>query len=254
MKILMAANWKMFKTRREAADCALGMESRLGKLPADREAVLFAPYTALAACAEVLGPGARLRLGGQNCYPAAEGAFTGEISPNMLMDCGCSDVLAGHSERRTLLGESDGFIGKKCAFALKAGLNVTLCVGETLEERDGGMLRPVLDRQLAEGLSGVPDDVPADRLNVAYEPVWAIGTGRVAGPAEILEAHALIRAFLQKRFAPEGDAVRILYGGSVKPDNAEKILHLDNVNGVLIGGASLRPESFGAVALAGISA
>ncbi|MDR1946095.1 MAG: triose-phosphate isomerase [Desulfovibrio sp.] len=254
MKTLMAANWKMFKTRREAADCARELETRLEKLPADREAVLFAPFTALAACAEALGPGPRLRLGGQNCYPATEGAFTGEISPAMLLDCGCSHVLVGHSERRAILGESDEFIGKKCAFALNAGLDVTLCIGETLAERDGGMLRPVLDRQLAEALSGVPDDMPAERLCVAYEPVWAIGTGRVAGPAEIIETHALIRAFLRKRFASGKDEMRILYGGSVKPENTAEIISLDNVNGVLVGGASLRAESFGAVALAGLPA
>jgi triosephosphate isomerase len=277
MTMLMAANWKMFKTRREAADCTRGIESRIGGLPACREVVLFAPFTALAACAGALGPDARLRLGGQNCYPAAEGAFTGEISPGMLLDCACSHVLVGHSERRALLGENDAFIGKKCAFALKAGLNVTLCVGETLMERDGGMLRPVLDRQLAEGLSGVPDDTAAERLCIAYEPVWAIGTGRVAGPAEILEAHALIRAFLRKRFAspnpteglrsprtPAGNpgqgpeaspnpTVRILYGGSVKPDNAEEIIALDNVDGVLVGGASLRAETFAAISLAGLT-
>jgi triosephosphate isomerase len=253
MKMLMAANWKMFKTRGEAADCARGIENGLAGLPADREAVLFAPFTALAACAEALGPDARLRLGGQNCYPAAEGAFTGEISPGMLLDCACSHVVVGHSERRALLGESDTFIGKKCAFALNAGLNTTLCVGETLKERDGGMLRPVLERQLAEGLSGVPDDIATERLCVAYEPVWAIGTGRVAGPAEILEAHALIRAFLRKRFAPGGEAPRILYGGSVKPDNAEQIIRLDNVDGVLVGGASLQAETFARIALAGVS-
>ncbi|MDR2605016.1 MAG: triose-phosphate isomerase [Desulfovibrio sp.] len=254
MKMLMAANWKMFKTRREAADCARGIENRLAGLPADRETVLFAPFTSLAACAEALGPGARLRLGGQNCYPAAEGAFTGEISPGMLLDCACSHVLVGHSERRALLGESDAFIGKKCAYALNAGLAVTLCIGETLQERDGGMLRPVLERQLAEGLSGVPDDIAAERLCIAYEPVWAIGTGRVAGPAEILEAHALIRAFLRKRFASEGSAIRILYGGSVKADNAEEIISLDNVDGVLVGGASLQAETFALIALAGLRA
>ena len=250
MKLLMAANWKMFKTRAEAVATVRDLVKALGNLPGDREAALFAPFTLLADCAAQLGASSPLALGGQNCYPAEQGAFTGEISPAMLKDCGCSMVLAGHSERRALFGESDDFVGQKCAFALNAGLKVVLCIGETLEERDKGSLQAVLERQLAKGLADVPDAVAANDISVAYEPVWAIGTGRVAGPEEICEAHALVRAKLLKRFPAQGKDIRILYGGSVKPDNAAAIIKLDNVDGVLVGGASLQAESFSRIVLA----
>lgn len=250
MKLLMAANWKMYKTRSQAADTLTELSRLLTGMPEDREVAVFAPFTLLSACAETLPREAGISLGGQNCYPAAEGAFTGETSPAMLQDCGCTHVLTGHSERRALLGESDTFVGQKTAFALAAGLNVVLCIGETLEERDAGRLREVLERQMTAALVDVPDAVPAATLAVAYEPVWAIGTGRVAGPAEIVEAHALVRAFLQRRFIAQGKEIRILYGGSVKPENAKEIIGLDNVNGVLVGGASLQAESFSRIALA----
>lgn len=248
MKLLMAANWKMHKTRREAADTAAALAKALSPLPDDREAAVFAPFTCLAACAEAI-QGSSVALGGQNCYPADQGAYTGEISPAMLLDCGCAYVLAGHSERRALMGESDEFIGQKTARALEAGLKVVLCIGETLEERDNGRLLAVLSGQMDAGLAGVDDAVPAEALSIAYEPVWAIGTGRVAGTEEIIEAHALAREALLARFPAQGREMRILYGGSVKPDNAAEILRLDNVNGVLVGGASLHAESFSRIAL-----
>lgn len=250
MKLLMAANWKMYKTRREAADTLRDLAERLKDMPEDREVAVFAPFTALAASNEALGGTRRIRLGGQNCYPAREGAFTGESSPAMLLDCGCSLVLTGHSERRALFGENDDFVGKKTAFALEQGLNVVFCIGETLDERDRGALEQVLARQLTAGLAGVPDAVPATDISVAYEPVWAIGTGRVAGPAEIVQAHTFIRGWLEKRFPSQGKEIRILYGGSVKPENAGEIIRLDNVNGVLVGGASLQAESFSRIVLA----
>lgn len=250
MKPLMAANWKMYKTRSEAADTLAQLAARLSGMSDDREVVVFAPFTALFTCAETLGGKSRIGLGGQNCYPAKEGAFTGECSPAMLRDAGCSWVLTGHSERRALFGESDAFVGQKTAFALENGMKTVLCIGETLEERDGGRLETVLERQMREGLAGVDDTVPAPELCIAYEPVWAIGTGRVAGPEEILEAHAAIRVFLEKRFPAQGRAIRILYGGSVKPENAGEIIRLDNVNGVLVGGASLQAESFSRIVLA----
>jgi triosephosphate isomerase len=246
----MAANWKMYKNRRQAAETLAELTRRLSGLPADREVAVFAPFTLLAACREALGGAPDLFLGGQNCYPAEEGAFTGEISPAMLMDCGCVMVLTGHSERRALFGESDAFVGEKTAFALAKGLRPVLCIGETLDERDGGHLRQVLERQLTAGLSDVPDATPAEAFAVAYEPVWAIGAGRVAGPQEILDAHALVRNFLKRRFIAQGNEIRILYGGSVKPENAGEIIALDNVNGVLVGGASLHAESFSRIALA----
>ncbi len=250
MKLLMAANWKMHKTRADAAATLSRLVAALSGMPADREVAVFTPFTALSACADALGESPRIGLGGQNCYPAQEGAFTGECSPAMLRDVGCTWVLTGHSERRAIFGESAAFVGQKTAFALASGLKIVLCIGETLEERDSGQLAAVLERQMREGLAGVGDDMPAPVLSLAYEPVWAIGTGRVAGPKEILEAHALARAFLEKRFPAQGKAMRILYGGSVKPENAGEIIRLDNVNGVLVGGASLQAESFSRIVLA----
>lgn len=250
MKALMAANWKMYKNRAEASATLKDLASRLTALPDDREVVVFAPFTALTACSDAISGGKRISLGGQNCYPASEGAFTGETSPAMLLDCGCAWVLTGHSERRALMNEQDEFVGKKTAFALDEGLNVVLCIGETLEERDGGKLTAVLVRQLEAGLAGLSQDVASERIAVAYEPVWAIGTGRVAGPAEILESHAVVRNFLAKRFPAQGKEIRILYGGSVKAENAKEIIALDNVNGVLVGGASLQADSFSRIVLA----
>lgn len=250
MKLMMAANWKMHKTRREAVATLTELLSQITPLPEDRQVVVFAPFTALSACAEALRTARNVLLGGQNCYPAGHGAFTGEISPDMLRDCGCTHVLTGHSERRSLMGESSEFIGQKTAFALSAGLKPLICIGETLEERDSGRLETVLNVQLSAGLADVPDTISADDLAVAYEPVWAIGTGRVAGIREILDAHEKIRICLQQRFPSQGGEIRILYGGSVNPENTGEIISLDNVNGVLVGGASLQAESFRRIALA----
>jgi triosephosphate isomerase len=254
MKKLIAANWKMFKTRREAVQHISGMiRNILSNKLEDRELVVFAPFTALQTCADILNAeasGAYLFLGAQDVYPAKEGAFTGEISPVMLQDCSCSWVLTGHSERRHVLGESNDFVGKKTAFALESGLDVTLCVGETLAEREAGRLEQVLSEQISAGVAAVPKDIKASRLVFAYEPVWAIGTGKVAGPAEILEAHALVRKLIKKYFPLQHEQMRIVYGGSVKPDNAGQIIKLDNVDGLLVGGASLEAESFSRIALA----
>lgn len=245
----MAANWKMHKTRSEAAESLRALAALLKNMPDEREAAVFAPFTALAASAEALA-GSQVLLGAQNFYPETQGAFTGEVSLSMLRDCGCTHVLAGHSERRAIFGESPDFVGRKTAYALAGDFSVVLCIGETLEERDAGRLGEVLQMQLAAGLKDVPDAVDPARLSIAYEPVWAIGTGRVAGPEEILEAHAKVRTFLQARFLKQGKDIRILYGGSVKPENAGEIISLDNVNGVLVGGASLQAESFSRIVLA----
>ncbi|MDR1242579.1 MAG: triose-phosphate isomerase [Deltaproteobacteria bacterium] len=254
MKKMIAANWKMYKTRREAVQTTAGIITNiLGKRLEDREFVIFAPFTALQSCADVLNAeasGSRLFLGAQDVYPAGEGAFTGEISPVMLLDCSCAWVLAGHSERRHLLGESDEFIGKKTAFALESGLNVVLCIGETLVERESGQLERVLSGQMSAGLAAVPKDIKPSRLVFAYEPVWAIGTGKVAGSEEIMEAHALVRRLIKNFFPLQYAHMRILYGGSVKPDNAGQLIKLDNVDGLLVGGASMEAESFSRIALA----
>lgn len=251
MKKLMAANWKMYKTAGEARTTAASLAALTADaLPDDREVVIFPQFTALSSVADALRHAAGYSVGGQDVYPAAEGAYTGEISPGMLMDCGCAWVLAGHSERRHILGESDELVGAKTAFSISAGLKVVLCIGETIEEREAGRLGEVLARQLDTGLAGVKGDAVPAAIAVAYEPVWAIGTGKVAGPPEIVEAHALVRKLLVARYGQPGNAIRILYGGSVKPENAREIVALDNVDGVLVGGASLQADSFSRIILA----
>ncbi len=242
MRTIIAANWKMYKTREQARDTIRELVRLLTPPPADREILVFAPFTALASAAEACG-NAPVAIGAQDVYPAVEGAFTGEISPAMILDAGASHVLTGHSERRHVLGESSAFVGRKTAFALRNGLKTVLCVGETLEERETGRLEAVLREQLETGLADARDEATPERLAVAYEPVWAIGTGKTASPADILEAHALVRTILGS-FLPHAADIPLLYGGSVKPDNASSLLALDNVNGLLVGGASLQAESF----------
>lgn len=247
MQTLIAANWKMHKTRDEARSTVRRLVEGLVASPGlckNMEIVLFPPFTALDAAGETLKDcGLPVAIGGQNVYPARSGAFTGEISPDMLLDTGCAWTLTGHSERRHLLGESPVLTGKKTACALECGLSVILCIGETLAEREAGQLQEVLHGQLADGLRDVPPE-SLSRLAVAYEPVWAIGTGKVASPDDICNAHDFVRQEVNTIHGTAGHTVRILYGGSVKPDNAADILGIDNVNGLLVGGASLQAESF----------
>jgi triosephosphate isomerase len=250
MKKLMAANWKMYKTAQEAALTAGELVKAVGTVPDDREVLVFPPFVGLAQVAQAFSGVAGFYCGAQNVYPADEGAFTGEISPGMIASTGAAWALTGHSERRSVLGESSAFVGQKTAFCLEKGLNVVLCIGETLEEREGGQLEKVLRGQLSEGLSGVPAGIAPERLAIAYEPVWAIGTGKVAGTAEIAATHAVVRDMLRELLPAAADSMRILYGGSVKPDNAAAIISLDNVDGVLVGGASLQAESFSRIILA----
>lgn len=243
MQKIIAANWKMFKTRAEARETAAALARLLTAQPTDRRVIVYPPFTAIAEVAAALDGLACAATGAQNVYPAAEGAFTGEISPRMLADVGASWVLTGHSERRHVLQESDELVGRKTAFALANGLSVMLCIGETLNERESGCLREVLQRQLQAGLAEVaPGDI--SRLAIAYEPVWAIGTGKVAGPDEAREAHGIARELLRDVLGAAAASVPLLYGGSVKPDNAAGLLALDNVDGLLVGGASLEAESF----------
>lgn len=249
MKLLIAGNWKMFKTRAEAAATVTSLVNSLSALPEQREVVIFAPFTVLSTCAEILAKVPGISLGGQNCYPAVWGAFTGEVSPAMLKDSGCDYVLTGHSERRMLLGETDAFVGEKTAFALSQGIKAVLCVGEQLEERNNGKLQDVLVRQLAAGLADVPDNTSAAELSVAYEPVWAIGTGRVAGAADAQEVCAAVRAELGKLASPKiADTVRVLYGGSVNAKNVGELIGQPDVDGGLVGGASLDGEQFAMLA------
>jgi triosephosphate isomerase len=251
MKKLMAANWKMYKLHHEAKDTAEALVKALrGVLPEDREVLIIPPFTALRSVRKAIKKVPGFALGGQNFFPSMQGAFTGEIAPDMLLDMGCTYALAGHSERRHVMGESDEFVGKKVAFGLERGLSMILCVGETIDERKQGRLEEVVRRQMLEGLAGVAVDVAPDRMSIAYEPVWAIGTGLTAGPKEILDAHALVRSILQEKFGAKAQQMRIQYGGSVKPENAPEIMSLDNVDGVLVGGSSLSADSFSKIVTA----
>ncbi|WP_319543995.1 triose-phosphate isomerase [uncultured Pseudodesulfovibrio sp.] len=251
MKKLMAANWKMYKTWDEAKSTAEELvKLTAAKLPDDREVLVFPSFTALRGVAQALAWQAGFSAGGQDYYIEEEGAFTGEISPKMLKDAGAAYGLTGHSERRHILGEDDEYIGQKTAYGLASGLKVVLCVGEKIEDRKNDMVEDVLERQIRMGLKNVPTDIAPDRLSIAYEPVWAIGTGEVAGPEEISAAHGFVRKILFSIFGDNANEMRILYGGSVKPDNCAEIIALDNVDGVLVGGASLEGESFSKIVLA----
>lgn len=247
MKTIIAANWKMHKTRPQAAETAAELALALaGGTPEKREAIVFPPYTDIAAVADAFAGLKNVHCGAQNFYPAEQGAFTGEISPAMIKECGATWALTGHSERRHIFRENDEIIEKKTSFGLQQGLCIMLCIGETLEEREAGKLAEVLQRQIKTALVGLaaqPEMLA--RLCIAYEPVWAIGTGKVAGEKEILDAHAQTRTLLCDLLgAQQGNEMPILYGGSVKPANAGSILKLDNVNGLLVGGASLEAASF----------
>lgn len=249
MEKIVAANWKMFKTREEARKTAMKLRDLLSR-SVERRVLVFPPFTALPEVAQAFAGTVNMAAGGQNVYPAQEGAFTGEISPSMLRDAGALWVLTGHSERRQIMGESLDFVGRKTTFSLGQGLHVLLCIGESLVERDGGQLERVLSEQLRSALGDLPCTVNGNNFAIAYEPVWAIGTGKVATLPEILEAHALVRSLLLDILAETGRDIAILYGGSVKPDNASAIMALDNVDGLLVGGASLQAESFARIVTA----
>lgn len=249
MKKLMAANWKMYKTVAQGVETVSELVGLLeGKLPVDRE-VLICPSAFMLAQVGAVAKGG-FAVGAQNFYPAVQGAYTGEVAPDQLLDLDCRYALVGHSERRHVLGETDEFLAEKVAFGLNAGLKIILCIGEKIEERKAGKVEDVLERQLKVGLAGVLTDITAENLAVAYEPVWAIGTGEVAGSVDILAAHAFVRQCLRALVPAVADGIRILYGGSVKPENAAEIIRLDNVDGVLVGGASLKAESFSKIVLA----
>jgi len=252
MKKLMAANWKMYKTTKEATDTVRELLSLLNNhhLP-DKEVLIFPPFTSLKAVAQEIKGKDNIHLGAQNFYPANEGAYTGEISPKMLKDVGCEYALVGHSERRHIFLENDDLLAKKVKFGLDESLKIIFCIGEKLEERKDGKVEEVLKNQLKKGLKdirGIKD--PENVLNIAYEPVWAIGTGEVAGEKEIREAHEIVRRELKEIFGEQGQYIRILYGGSVKPENVSTIINIDNVDGVLVGGASLAAESFSKIIIA----
>lgn len=242
-KKLIAGNWKMFTNRQSAGELAAAIAKGL---PADPKAtvVVCPPFPWVSLVADAV-KGTAVHVGAQDCAAEkGEGAFTGEVSPNMLMDAGAQYVILGHSERRHVLGEPDTLINDKMHTALEVGMNVILCVGETLAERERGLMERVFQRQLFAGTSGLTDE-QFGRLAIAYEPVWAIGTGKVATPAQAQAAQEYLRSKLAVMFGDKiAQSTPILYGGSVKPDNAAGLLSLPDVDGALVGGASLKADQF----------
>ena len=248
-KPIIAGNWKMHMLAGEAVETANELKALVADV-STVDIVVCPTFTALQAAGQALD-GSNVELGAQNCYCAEKGAFTAEISPQMLRDVGCTWVIIGHSERRQIFGEQNGLLNKKLHYALEQGLKVMFCIGETLEEREGGTMNAVLGAQVNEGLAGLAEEAFA-HIAVAYEPVWAIGTGVVATPEQAEEAHDFVRGLVRTQF---GDAVaenlRIQYGGSVKPGNAGELISKPNVDGFLVGGAALEAESFAGIIQAG---
>jgi triosephosphate isomerase len=241
-KKLIAGNWKMNKTAADAAALVQELVAGVGK-HGEVDVVVCPPFTALESAGKVLD-GSLIKLGAQNLHPEPAGAFTGEVSAPMLRSLFVTHVILGHSERRALFGETDAFINQKVLAALKHQLRPILCVGETLAEREAGTTLKVVQAQLERDLEGVGKD-QAVQLVVAYEPVWAIGTGKNATADQAQEVHAFIRGLLTKLFGePAAQRIRILYGGSMKPANAPELLAQKDIDGGLIGGASLEARSF----------
>jgi len=239
-KPLIAGNFKMFKTVAEVRAYARGLRHSLDGL-SGREAAVCPPFTALAAAAEEF-KGGPVAWGAQNLHWEKQGAFTGEISAGMLSELGCRYAIVGHSERRQYFGETDATVNKRMNAALGAGITPIVCIGETLQERETGQTIVVLERQLQGGLQGL---APSASIVIAYEPVWAIGTGKTATPAQAQEAHAFTRGWLAKNLGQAFAAsTRLLYGGSVKPDNMSSLMAQPDIDGGLVGGACLEVESF----------
>jgi len=241
-KPFIAGNWKMHKTIAEAVSLVNAILPHLPD-PKEVEMAVAPPFTALAAVAEVIKH-TPLKLSAQNLFWEKEGAYTGEVSPLMLKDVGCEYVIIGHSERRQYFAETDEMINKKVKAALGFALRPILCVGERLEEREKGETFEVVKRQLLGGLAGLTQEAVL-KITIAYEPVWAIGTGKTASPAQAQEIHAFLRRLLAENWGKEiAQKVRILYGGSIKPENIKALMQEKDVDGGLVGGASLKAESF----------
>ena len=242
---LMAGNWKMYKNAGETTQFFEKFKPLVEKSE-HCEIAICPPFVNIAAAVEA-ARGTRIGIGGQNVFWAKEGAYTGEVSAPMLKSLGCEWVIIGHSERRQYFAETNETVLKRTLAALEAGLKPIVCVGETLEEREGGATESVLAEQFAGGI-GPLDSEQFARIVIAYEPVWAIGTGRTATPEIASEAHRFIRSQVGTKFgADAAGAVRILYGGSVKPDNVKKLMAQADIDGALVGGASLEPNSFASI-------
>lgn len=238
-KWIVAGNWKMNNTVAESLALAKAIKEGASDIQ-DGTVILAPPFTALCIVGEMI-KGSSLSLAAQNMYYEDKGAFTGEVSPAMLKDAGCTYVIIGHSERRKYFQESDADVNLKVKKALSAGLTPIMCVGETDEEREKGITKDVVGRQVKNGLAGLHT---LDNIVIAYEPVWAIGTGKVATSAQAQEVHAFIRNILKRTYGSAADAISILYGGSVTKDNISDLIGMEDIDGALVGGASLKPDSF----------
>jgi triosephosphate isomerase len=236
---IVAGNWKMNNTITEAVALAKAIKDGTASLKKG-EVVLAPPFTALQSVAQAV-KGSNVALAAQNMFHEDKGAFTGEISPVMLKDIGCAYVIIGHSERRKYFHEKDTEVNLKVKKALSAGLKPIMCVGETDEEREKNVTRAVVGRQVKEGLRGIEN---IDNVVIAYEPVWAIGTGKVATSAQAQEVHAFIRAILKENYSDTAASIRILYGGSVTKDNIGELIAMEDIDGALVGGASLKVDGF----------
>lgn len=242
-RFLVAGNWKMNTTKESGAQLAQALASEVPSENPAVEVLVCPPFPYLTTIGDIVS-GSGVGFGAQNCYHEAPGAFTGETSTEMLTDVGCRSVILGHSERRHVLKETDADINLKVKKALEAGLQVVLCVGELQSERESDQTEAVLNTQMTGGLAGV-DASAFGQIVIAYEPVWAIGTGLTASPEQAEAAHLYLRNWLKDQYSAEiADSTRILYGGSVKPDNAKELLSQANVDGALVGGASLKAELF----------
>lgn len=241
---MIAGNWKMNLTLAEAAQLVKALADGIKGL-GGVDVLVAPPFTALLRVKEAIGK-APILLAGQNMHWEASGAYTGEVSASMLADAGCTHVLLGHSERRTLFGETDDMVDRKAAAAVKKGLIPIVCIGETLEEREKELTFQIIERQLSLSLKSFREGKALPPATIlAYEPVWAIGTGRTATPEQAQEVHQFIRQWLKAQFGEStAQAIRILYGGSVKPDNVRDLMSKPDIDGALVGGASLKPESF----------
>ena len=237
---VIAGNWKMYKTAREAGEMVRTLRGLVEGVTGV-DICVCPPYTALVAAVEA-AKGSRIHVGAQDCYWEKEGAFTGEVSVPMIADLGVNHVIVGHSERRQYFGETDATVDKKIGAVLAHGLSCIGCLGETLQEREAGQTLAVLERQVKGGFAR---HLNSPRLVIAYEPVWAIGTGKTATPTQAEEAHAFLRQLVGQVAGPAvAGSIRILYGGSVKPDNIAALMAQPNLDGALVGGASLDPNSF----------
>ncbi len=242
---VIAGNWKLFKSIGESVALVDELKALVDKT-LNVEIVVAPVFTALSRVSDALS-GSNINLAAQDCFWEEEGAFTGEVAPKLLKDAGCSHVIIGHSERRQYFGETDASANKKVKAAISAGLTAIVCVGETLEERESDRTFSVIESQIQNSLAGLSAESIA-RLIIAYEPVWAIGTGKTASDDQAQEVHSFIRGLVSRFFnQTAAEAVRILYGGSVKPDNVKGLMARTDIDGALVGGASLKADSFAAI-------